>query len=375
MNFKKIIIKNFRNYENTEIYLSKGLNILYGNNGQGKTNLLESIYFLGLTKSHRSFIDDDLINKNHENCYIKGVLEKKNEEITFEIGLSKKIKKIKINDNKIKKISDYISNTNIIIFYPDDLEIIKGTPLKRRYFLNLELSQLYKNYIEIINKYNKLVKMKNNYLKNTVEIDKNYVEVINNYLIEYATPIYIIRNKFIKKINERIKNIYKDLSGINDLEIKYNTILNFEEFEEEIIKNKLKKEFKNIYDKEKKYKTSLIGPQKDDFDFYIENTNIKNFGSQGQQRMAVLALKLAEIEIFEKQNNEKPILLLDDVFSELDKNKKNNLLKYFKKDIQIIITTTDLNSLDKKLLDKAKIFKINQGKIKHEEKVKKDGKK
>ena len=189
MILKNIELKNFRNYEKLKIKFGSKINIIYGNNGVGKTNLLESIYLLALTKSHKSFLDNTLIKKNKEISNVKGVFEINDIESSFEIDLSINKKQIKKDNYEIKKLSDYLSIINIIIFYPDDLLIIKGSPNERRNYLNLELSQIFKNYIDILLKYNKLLKMRNNYLKNTIKYDDNYFNILTDHLIDYGIMI------------------------------------------------------------------------------------------------------------------------------------------------------------------------------------------
>ena len=363
MYLKSIFLKNFRNYNELELTLHPEINIIYGNNAQGKTNLLESIYVLGLTKSHRSFIDNNLIKKNEKYSRITGKLNRNNIDSKFEIILDKN-KTLIIDEDIIKKSSDYISNINIIIFYPDDLDLIKGNPSIRRRFINLELSQLYSNYLVILNDYNKLLKMRNDYLKQIdICFDSSYFEILTNYLIDKAIIIYKMRNKFINKLNSYTEKIYKDISTIDKFHINYKTGLHIESFEPNELKKQLIQEYNNALENDKKYKTTTIGPHKDDLEFYIDKFNIKTYGSQGQQRMAVLAIKLAEIEIFKNYKQDTPILLLDDVFSELDDQKKNNLLKYIDSGIQTIITTTDLNNIDNDIINKSKLIQINNGNI------------
>ena len=355
MYLKKIKLHNFRNYESLNLTLTKGINIIYGENAQGKTNLLESLYVLGLTKSHRNFIDNSLIKTNHEYLSIEGIINNEKIDNKFNIYIDNTKKILKFNGNNIKKISDYISLINIIIFYPDDLEIIKGSPIERRKFINLELSQLNKNYFVILNEYNKILKIRNEYLKKlnkNLTTDKKYLEIITDYLI----------NKFINKINEYCSIIYEDIMSIEGFKIKYKTNINID-LNDKNLKEYLKNEYTNKINFDIKNNNTSIGPHKDDFEFYLNDKNLKYYGSQGQQRVAVLALKLSEIEIFKKYKESTPILLLDDIFSELDDIKKNNLLKYINKNIQTIITTTDLNNLDDKLIKKSKLFNIKNGNI------------
>ena len=362
MFIKSIYLNKFRNYDQLKIDFKNGINIIVGENGQGKTNLLESIYVLGLTKSHRSFIDNNLVKEGENKSIIQGIIEKENISTKYEIEIGNS-KILKIDNDKIKKITDYISNINIIIFYPDDLEIIKGSPNLRRRYINLEISQLCSNYMTILNDYNKLLKMRNDYLKNNY-IDDNYLNIITNYLIEKATQIILMRKKFIDRLNEIIPKIYEDISELSNFSIKYKCCIKVDEYNEKNIVEKLKNISEELKNTEIKYKTTLFGPHKDDIEFYLNNYNLKLYGSQGQQRMAILSLKLAEIEIFKKYKNTLPILLLDDVFSELDDKKKNNLLNYINENIQTIITTTDINNINNDIVKKSNIIEIFNGNIK-----------
>ena len=365
MYLKKIKLNNFRNYKNLFFSLTKGINIIYGENAQGKTNLLESIYVLGITKSHRSFIDNSLINNNSDYLTIEGVISEKKIESKLSIYIDNKSKILKYNNNLVKKVSDYISIMNIIIFSPDDLEIIKSSPQIRRKYINLELSQLYSNYFILINEFNKILKLRNEYLKKInkrISVDKNYINILTSYLIDKSILIYKMRNKYINKINEYCTDIFKDIMNLDGFNIKYKKSIDFD-LNNPNFKEYLMNEYNNKLDYDIKICSTSMGPHKDDIEFYLGDKNLKFYGSQGQQRVAVLALKLAEIEIFKKYKESTPILLLDDIFSELDDIKKNNLLKYISRDIQTIITTTDLNNLDKKLIKKSKLFNINNGNI------------
>lgn len=366
MVLSEINVFQFRNYDTLKLTLDPGINIIFGKNAQGKTNLLESIYVLAMTKSHRSFIDNNLIQQGKTNAKIKGTLFENKIPTEMEIILGQKQKKIKIDQTEIKKVSDYISKMNIIIFYPEDLDLIKGSPSIRRRFLNLEISQLNSNYLNLYNEYNKILKMRNDYLKKInkgMDIDQSYFEILNKYFVEKATLIYQYRNQFITSLNEKSTSIFQNLSGLSDFHLQYKTSIDINGNTADII-NKLFEKMKKIRSTEMKLGSTLIGPHRDDIEFYIGDENIKGFGSQGQQRMAVLAVKLAEISIFKEKTENVPILLLDDVFSELDEFKKNNLLSYIKDDIQTIITTTDLNNINESILKKSKLIEIEKGKIK-----------
>lgn len=366
MFLKSISVVNFRNYDNLELELSPNVNIIYGDNAQGKTNLLESIYFLAMTKSHRSFIDDNLIREGEKIAKIDGLVSNDDFETNLRIVLSTASKKMFVDGNNYKKVSDYVSRMNVIIFYPEDLELVKGGPLVRRRYINLELSQLYSNYMDILNDYKKLIKIKGNYLKGVKsgnKMDDNYYSILNEYIIKRSVPIYIMRKKFIDKINMFASSIFFDLSGTKGFNIRYKTSISMDDVDSDRIGLELREQSKLLLSDEIKMGKNLLGPSFDDFEFYIDDMNIKKYGSQGQQRMAVLAIKLSEIEIFKNYLNTSPILLLDDVFSELDSVRKNNLLKYVDSSVQTIITSTDLDNIDSSIVERAKLFNIKNGKV------------
>ena len=381
MILKQLIVKNFRNYSHTELLLNSNINIFFGNNAQGKTNLLESIYFLSFTKSHRSFIDNSLIKKDENMLKITGIL--KNKEIfdtKLEITLEKDKKNIYVDGDIYKKVSDYITKMNIIIFYPEDLDIIKGSPNIRRRYLNSEISQYDNNYLLELNKFRKIQKMRNDYLKKINSInnyDKQYFSIMNDYFLNSSINIYLSRNEFIFEINKIVENIFYDLTGLNGFQVKYKNSLgidNFNDYSKDEIKEKFSEKLDYSFESDLRVGSSLIGPHKDELEFFLNDLNLKFYGSQGQQRLAILSIKLAELEILKKYKSDTPILLLDDVFSELDDEKKNRLLKYINQDIQTIITTTDLKSIDQSIIDKSKLFEIENGNIKSVMEVEEYGK-
>ncbi|MBR3362939.1 MAG: DNA replication/repair protein RecF [Bacilli bacterium] len=363
MILKELTLKNFRNYDTLDISLNSGINIIYGDNGSGKTNILESIYVLAFTKSHRSFIDKSLIKNERETAIIKGIIQK---DITYnlEIILNKNKKQIKIDNNQITKIGDYIEKMNIIIFYSDDLDLIKGSPSDRRKYLNLELSQISPTYYNTINDYNKLLKIRNDYLKklmNGEKINQNYFDILTNYIVEKSVFIYQMRHKYIEKLNQICADIFEDITTKQGFNIKY--IPSIDITDQTKIKDQMKKTLSENLSKEIKIGSTLYGPHHDDFEFHLKNDNLKYYGSQGQQRIAVLSLKLSEIQILKDYKKTNPIILLDDVFSELDNDKKNNLLKYIDNSNQVIITTTDLENIAEEIIENSKLIKISHGKI------------
>ena len=366
MILRKLKLVNFRNYRTFNINFQKNINIIIGDNAQGKTNILESIYTLALTKSYRTANDSNLVRLDQEKFIISG--ETKDNKIFKKLSLEfyKGNKVVKINDNVVNKISDYIGNLYVILSSPDDLQMIKGSPADRRNFLNIEISQLSSNYIKKYNEFNKILKMRNDYLKllftNSL-CDYNYLDILTNNLIDREIDIYIESNYFINKINDSITDIYRNITGIKNHKILYETNIEFNNYEPSEMKKILLDKYKKNQKREISMGMTLYGPHRDDFTFLIDNNDIKIFGSQGQQKLAFIALKFSEIPIFEEKTNTKPIILLDDIYSELDKTKKNKLIQNIDNDYQVIITSNDTKDISKKILKDANIFKIQDGKI------------
>lgn len=363
MIIKNIKLKNFRNYENLDFVLNNRLNIIIGNNAQGKTNILESIYFLSLTKSFFAVNDKVVIKKNCLYARIDGVITSNNGCNNLSILVNNYGKYLKIGNKEIKKSSDYLGYLKVILFSPDNIRLLKEGPSIRRRFLNIEISQLSKRYILILNQFNDLLKQRNEYLKNIRNslMDKDYMLILNQKFAELAYQIYNFRNDFIVEINKRIKDIYKSIINIDNIEIKYITDVKLND--KEIMINEIKDRLDKNYDKEILYGNTLIGPQRDDFSILLNGNDISSYGSQGQMRIAILSVKLSEIDIIFNKFGEYPVILLDDIFSELDVDKRNKLIKYLNCDKQVIITTTDIENINEELVNNAKLFKIDNGKV------------
>ena len=365
------------------------MNIFVGNNAQGKTNILESIIILALTKSHRVGVNPNIIMFNKKKCKIKGVIKRDKIISKLEFSQDDESKQLSLNGTKIRKVSDYISNLNVIvftpndldiiqgspnirrnllnIFTPNDLDIIQGSPNIRRNLLNIELSQISKTYLNTLNQYNKVLKTRNEYLKvlygNSIG-DKKYLDILTDKLIEKAIIIYQLRNDFINKINNEIDKNYRKISNIGNLKIQYLPNIEIDNFSDDEIENKLRKIIIKNYNKELKYGMSLYGPHRDDFSFILDENDLKYFGSQGQQKLAVLSFKLSEISIFKDYTDTYPVLLLDDIFSEFDLNKRKNLLKFINSlDIQSILTTTDLKNINKRYVKDSYIYNVLNGNV------------
>ena len=320
------------------------MNIFVGNNAQGKTNILESIIILALTKSHRVGVNPNIIMFNKKKCKIKGVIKKEKIISKLEFSQDDESKQLSLNGTKIRKVSDYISNLNVIVFTPNDLDIIQGSPNVRRNLLtrNEYLKVLYGNSIG----------------------DKKYLDILTDKLIEKAIIIYQLRNDFINKINNEIDKNYRNISNIGNLKIQYLPNIEIDNFSDDEIEKKLRKIIVKNYNKELKYGMSLYGPHRDDFSFILDENDLKYFGSQGQQKLAVLSFKLSEISIFKDYTDTYPVLLLDDIFSEFDLNKRKNLLKFINSlDIQSILTTTDLKNINKRYVKDSYIYNVHNGNV------------
>ena len=360
MQIRSLKLINFRNYLSLNITFSDNLNIIYGNNGMGKTNLVEAIYVLALTKSFRTNNDKILISKEKDLFKIEGIINDFSEN-KFQVILNKEGKKAKINQTFLSKLSDYISKFSVIVFSPDDLHIIKTSPNERRKTLNRELSQLNNCYLKDLNKYNKILKQRNSYLK-TMYINHNtsgeFLDILTNELITYGEKINKARNNYFFNINEKINANYFKIAKEKAIEIKY--ISDFNNFDRE----KLKKKYKSQQNKDTILGQTSIGIHHDDYIFQLKGEALKDYGSEGQQKNAIIAYKLAELELFYKEKGSYPVLILDDLFSELDKTKIKNILRMIKTKIQTFITTTDTKIISREIIMQSKLLKVNKGSVK-----------
>ncbi len=354
---KSLELENYRNYDSLKLEMDSKTNILYGNNAQGKTNVLEAIYMCSTTKSHKGNKDSEIIKKDKEEGHIKLILEKKNREYRIDIHLRNgKSKGIAINGIPIKKASELFGIFNVIIFSPEDLTIIKDGPSQRRRFIDLELFQLDKIYVYNSINYRKILEQRNQLLKDIYFRPdlKDTLDVWDLQLAEYGSKVIKRREEFIKDINKIIKPIHNSITnGKENINIVYSKSCEENELYEQIIKNR---------DKDIKNKSTSVGPHRDDLLFFIDDMNVRIYGSQGQIRTSALSLKIAEIELVKSLINDMPVLLLDDVLSELDSDRQNHLLKSLD-NIQTIITCTGLDEFIENRFSINKVFKVNQGKI------------
>lgn len=371
MFLKNLKLENFRNLESLNLDFNKNVNIFIGKNAQGKTNILESIYFLAITKSHRTHNELNMIKGDELFTKVSATYLNESKDLNMlSILLNEKGKKVEVNNIVQKKISNYLSRLNVIMFCPDDLEIVKGSPSVRRKFLNVELSQFDNNYLLDLKEYNILLKQRNEYLKqkNNAKFDKTYFSIITKNLIKKNISIIKKRYEFIDEINEYLSNIFNQIFESGNLIINYKSFIEKEELQKDNLENILYEKYERLFTNELLQKTTLLGCHKDDFKMYLNDLSVTEFCSQGQQRLSILSLKLAEIEVFIKKKKIHPIILLDDIFSELDENKKNNIVKYFNEDVQIFITTTEINDINDDLKNKSDIYVVQEGKIIKEEK-------
>lgn len=365
---KNLKIQNYRNFKEVDIELNDDLNIFIGDNGQGKTNLLESIYLCSIGRTFRLNNENDLINFNENRSLVELSVNKNKYFLNIELILEKnKRKQVKFNGVKLDKTGEMIGVLNNVIFTPDDMKIIKESPVERRKFINIDISQIKPKYKYLLNQYKKIISQRNNILKNyyTNSSNKDIINIWNEYLINIGTELICYRKDYINNLKKYGAEIYSDLSGnkeIFDMIYKCN-IGNIASMDKNSIKILFQEKINKNMENEIHKGTSLYGPHKDDLIIKINDKECKYFASQGQQRSAILALKLAEIEIIKSEIGEYPVLLLDDVLSELDNTRKGYLIKYIK-GIQTVITTTDDNDL--KILTKdynKKFFYINEGRI------------
>ena len=356
MKINNLQLKNYRNYDKLDINFSDKLNIIFGSNGSGKTNIIEAIYFLSLTKSFRTNDDSNIIKKETPLTVIKGTVVA--EDVTkYQLELNNEGKTVYIDGDKIKKISDYISRINIVLFNPLDTKMISDSPQVRRKILNIDISQVQKEYLIILSDYNKVLKHRNAYLKQlylSANSSKEYVDILTKKLIELGLKIYNFRKEYIERINKNITNIYKEIFEYGKLTIKYKSYF-ANKTEEQLLES-----YQHNYDKEMAFGKTLNGVHHDDIVFLLDGIDIKDYGSVGQQKNAIISFKLSELSIMKDYRGHYPILVLDDLFSELDSQKINNIIGMLNKDVQTFITTTNIDKIDENLLKNSWIFKVEK---------------
>lgn len=359
MFIRRLQMLNYRNYNALDIELCPNVNVFMGDNAQGKTNILEAIYYCAFAKSHRTSKDKELINWNGEHAFISVDVGRERLDKRIDISILKDGKKsIRINKIKIKKIGELFGNFNVVMFSPEDLRIIKDSPGVRRKFIDMELCQLNPKYYYNLVQYNKVLNERNILLRNR-NTSSEMLEIYDMQLVEFGYNIIRDRIKYIESLNKYAEKIHSDItSGKEKINFKYiSTIKDLENIKENFYtlleKNRSKDCDRGI---------TSIGPHRDDFFVYINDIDTKSYGSQGQQRTAVLTMKFSSLEIIKELTGEFPVLLLDDVLSELDFSRKAYILRSIK-GIQSIITCTGIEDLTNYLDDKSKVFKVKEGSI------------
>lgn len=362
MIIQSLELSNFRNYNHIVVDFNPDINILIGSNGQGKTNLLEAIYLLSVSKSFRTHINKQMIMFENEFSKIKGKVISNNKIRNLEVILGNSFKKAKIDNQEISKISEYVGLLNVVVFIPDDLYLIKGNPSNRRHFIDLEISKISPIYVFNLSKYNKLLKERNQYLKllnkkNTYADE--YLEVLDEQLAKIQVELINKRIRFIELLDKKVSQIYQKIAKTKNekIKLKYNSFIKDDINYENILTIYKKNHLRDI-----KYMQTHYGIHKDDLKIYMNDKEAAFFASQGQQRTVILSIKIALIELIKEEIGEYPVLLLDDVLSELDQIRKNMLLDILDQKIQTFITTTAIDDIDHQIIKRAKKIYIKSGK-------------
>lgn len=369
MYIEEIQLKNFRNYKELNLTFAPQVNVIIGENAQGKTNLLEAIYVLAFTKSYRTNHDRELINWDNEFARIVGKLTKKRQQhLPLEILFHKNGKKAKLNQIEQRKLSDFIGAMNVVMFAPEDLALVKGAPQNRRRFIDMELGQIEPLYLYHLAQYQKVLKQRNHLLKELQQKktnDTTLLEILTETLVSHAVIILQKRFHFLELLRKWALPIHYEISRkLEELEIIYDpSVKVLEDDTEETIANKYFEAFMQVRENEINRGTTLLGPHRDDLQFFINAKDVKLYGSQGQKRTTALSLKLAEIDLIYQQIDDYPILLLDDVLSELDDYRQSHLLNSIQGKVQTFVTTTSVDGIDHATLADATLYYIKNGTI------------
>ncbi|HPI99559.1 MAG TPA: DNA replication/repair protein RecF [Enterococcus sp.] len=371
MRLSNLQLQNFRNYDNLSLTFTKNLVIFLGENAQGKTNILESIFVLAMTRSHRTTNEQELIQWNAKQASIRGNVERTHTSVPLELFLTKKGRKTKVNHIEQKKLSSYIGQLNVILFAPEDLSLVKGSPQLRRKFLDMEIGQIDPVYLYDLVQYQKVLKQRNQYLKQLAEkkqTDELYLEILTEQLVEFGSKVLIARQKFIKRLEYWASQLHQKISQNKEtLVIEYISSVPDTPWDNlEAVQTAFRQALEKVKNKEHFRQVTLAGPHRDDLIFLINERNVQTFGSQGQQRTTALSVKLAEIDLMKEETGEYPVLLLDDVMSELDDARQLHLLETIEGKVQTFLTTTTLEHVKDKMTVEPEIFYVRQGQLEGE---------
>ncbi len=368
MYLKNLQLHHFRNYADADVEFSPSINVLIGENAQGKTNLLESIYVLAMTRSHRTNNDKELIEFSQDASQVSGVVERQLGPLKLELDIGKRGKKAKANHIEKARLSEYLGQLNVILFAPEDLALVKGAPTVRRRFIDMEFGQISPKYLHDLTQYRSILKQRNRYLKQlqTKEADdKVYLDVLSEQLAAVGGAIITQRIKFLSELEKYAQQLHQSITqGRERLTFEYESVVkNADELSEIEAAQALMDLYTRNQQKEIFQGTTLYGIHRDDVRFLLNGKNVQTYGSQGQQRTTALSVKLAEIDLMKNQTGEYPILLLDDVLSELDGTRQTHLLKTIQDKVQTFLTTPGLSDVARNLIHEPKIFYIQDGKI------------
>jgi DNA replication and repair protein RecF len=368
MHINQLQLKNYRNYQKLDISFDDKINVIIGENAQGKTNLMEAVYLLAFTKSHRTPRDKELIRWGEGFAKIEGKITKRKRDFPLEIIISTKGKKAKMNHLEQKRLSNYIGALNVVMFAPEDLTLVKGPPQIRRRFIDMELGQIQPKYIYHLGKYQKVLKQRNHLLKQMQRgrnSDTTMLEVLTEQLVSHAGLLLERRFIFLDLLRKWAGPIHHGISRkLEQLEITYNATIDVSETADKgKIETIYADKFHEIQEKEIDRGTTLIGPHRDDLTFYVNNKNVQVYGSQGQQRTTALSVKLAEIDLIAGEVGEYPVLLLDDVLSELDHYRQSHLLNTIQGKVQTFVSTTSVDGINHETLQAAELFRVQDGQV------------
>ena len=368
MKLTELNLHHFRNYDEAQVEFSPQINVLIGENAQGKTNLLESIYVLAMTRSHRTNNDRELIEFGKDAAQIKGTVQRELGSLKLELDIGKHGKKAKANHLEKARLSEYLGQLNVILFAPEDLALVKGAPTVRRRFIDMEFGQVSPKYLHDLTQYRDILKQRNRYLKQLQSHeaqDQLYLEVLSEQLAAVGGAIISQRVKFLSELEGYAQELHQSITqGRENLTVEYTSAVEDASTLTEVeLSEALMDLYRQNQSKEIFQGTTLYGPHRDDVRFLINHKNVQTYGSQGQQRTTALSVKLAEIDLMKNQTGEYPILLLDDVLSELDGARQTHLLKTIQDKVQTFLTTPGLSDVARNLIKEPRIFHIRDGQI------------
>ena len=372
MILSELHLHHFRNYEDQTVHFAPGVNVLIGHNAQGKTNMLEAIYALSLTRSHRTNNDRELINWQEKSASISGVVQKASGRVPLELQFTKEGKRAKVNHLEQARLAQYIGQLNAILFAPEDLSLVKGAPAVRRRFMDMEFSQMSSKYLYNASQYRSLLRQRNKYLKQLKygqQHDRVLLDVLSDQLAAYGAELVVARFHFLQQLGKWAADLHYQISLnaeklrlVNATQLKVTAETTVDDAYQQLLTI-----FKENKAREIDQGSTMFGPQRDDIRFLVNGKNVQSFGSQGQQRTTALAVKLAEIDLMKEQTGEYPLLLLDDVLSELDTVRQTHLLTAIQDKVQTFLTTTSLSDVARQLINEPTIFNIKNGTLIKEE--------